>query len=70
MNRYRKSSLPLAEVIESQRQANGVEVLPIRLEHVLTDVLRRALDPAQRLSDVAAGRGRLVFGRTWLNSKR
>jgi PIN domain nuclease of toxin-antitoxin system len=27
--------LPLAVVIEGQRQTNGVEVLPVRLEHVL-----------------------------------
>jgi PIN domain nuclease of toxin-antitoxin system len=30
-----KPNLPLAEVIESQRQTNNVEVLPVTLTHVL-----------------------------------
>lgn len=30
-----KLSLPLTEIIEGQRQTNGMEVLPITLEHVL-----------------------------------
>lgn len=28
-------NLPLAEMIESQRQANGIEILPVALSHVL-----------------------------------
>jgi PIN domain nuclease of toxin-antitoxin system len=29
-------SIPLAEMIESQQQVNGVEILPINLKHVLS----------------------------------
>jgi PIN domain nuclease of toxin-antitoxin system len=30
-----KLSLPLTDILENQRQANGVEILPITLPHVL-----------------------------------
>lgn len=29
-------SLPLKEIIESQQQSNGIEILPANLSHVLT----------------------------------
>ena len=64
--------LPLAEVIESQRQANGVEVLPIRLEHVLTleklpahhkDPFDRLLIAQAQVEDVVLVSGDPVFTR-------
>lgn len=31
-----KFTLPLRELVESQKQTNGIQVLPVKLEHVLT----------------------------------
>jgi PIN domain nuclease of toxin-antitoxin system len=44
-------TVPLAELVESQRQTNGVQVLPIGLEHVLAlDALpTQHKDPFDRL---------------------
>jgi PIN domain nuclease of toxin-antitoxin system len=44
-------TVPLGELVESQRQTNGVQVLPIELEHVLALDTLPALhkDPFDRL---------------------
>jgi PIN domain nuclease of toxin-antitoxin system len=46
-----KFTIPLRELIESQRQTNGVQVLPVELEHVLALDALPALhrDPFDRL---------------------
>lgn len=46
-----KLNVPLEELVESQRQANGVQVLPVQLDHVLALNALPALhkDPFDRL---------------------
>jgi PIN domain nuclease of toxin-antitoxin system len=64
--------LPLVEVIEGQRQTNGVEMLPIRLEHVLAletlpphhkDPFDRLLIAQAQVEDVVLVSGDPVFTR-------
>jgi PIN domain nuclease of toxin-antitoxin system len=65
-------NLPLADVIAGQRQTNGVEVLPIRLEHVLAldtlpayhkDPFDRLLVAQAQVEGLALVSSDSVFGR-------
>jgi PIN domain nuclease of toxin-antitoxin system len=71
--------LPLAEVIDGQRQTNGVEVLSVELEHVLAleklpahhkDPFDRLLIAQAQVEDVVLISGDPVFARYPVNVTR
>ncbi|MBU2611498.1 MAG: type II toxin-antitoxin system VapC family toxin [Chloroflexi bacterium] len=51
-----KIGLPLADIIESQQQANNIEIIPVKLEHVLrlSEIPSHHKDPFDRLLIVQA----------------
>ncbi len=71
-----KLTLPLSQVIDSQRQTNGIEILPIKLEHVLAleklslhhkDPFDRMLIAQALVEDVVVISGDPVFGKYSVN---